>query len=62
MIFLNFNLPNRKAYTQKIDELIAEDLKLNATTKKHLDIATGTGRRALNIKEISGIDYEIVGG
>ena len=59
--FSDFNHPDRKTYTSVVDELIAEDLKKCATTSKHLDVATGTGRRALNIKSKSGLDYEIVG-
>lgn len=59
--FSDFNHPNRKLYTTRIDELIGEDLSNITHVKKHLDIATGTGRRALNIKGISGLDYEIIG-
>lgn len=58
--FSDFNQPSRKAYINAIDELIANDLALTETSK-HLDIATGTGRRAIRIKDLSGLDYEIVG-
>lgn len=59
--FSDFNHPKRKSYTDSIDFTIANDLKENHTTKKHLDIATGTGRRAIHIRELSEMDYEIVG-
>lgn len=52
---------NRKAYTQRIDALIASEVNEIPAIAKHLDIATGTGRRAINIREISGKTYEIVG-
>ena len=58
--FSDFNLPSRKAYIYTVDELISKDLSKNKTTK-HLDIAIGTGRRALRIKELSGLEYDIVG-
>lgn len=59
--FSDFNQPNRKKYIETIDRLIAEDLAKDNSTKKLLDIATGTGRRALQIKALSRMDYEIVG-
>ena len=59
--FSDFNHPDRKSYTGTIDTLIAEDIKSENRTKKHLDIATGTGRRALEIREKSNINYELVG-
>jgi ubiquinone/menaquinone biosynthesis C-methylase UbiE len=59
--FSDFNQPNRNEYINAIDRLIGEDLKESGNTKKHLDVAIGTARRALNVREISGLDYEIVG-
>ncbi len=58
--FSDFNQPNRKNYIDSIDHLIGTDLK-NHSLIKVLDIAAGTGRRALNIREISNQEYEIVG-
>ena len=58
--FSDFNQPGRKAYIDSIDRLIAEDVG-SADVRKHLDIATGTGRRALRIRELSGLDYELHG-
>ena len=58
--FSDFNLPSRKAYIYSVDDLISKDLSENKTTK-HLDIAIGTGRRALRIRELSGLNYDIVG-
>ena len=58
--FSDFNQPSRKAYINAVDELIAEDL-VNSNSLKHLDIATGTGRRAIRIRELSKSNYEIVG-
>ena len=58
--FSDFNLPSRKAYIYSVDNLISLDLAKNKTTK-HLDIAIGTGRRAIRIRELSELNYEIVG-
>ncbi len=52
----------RKAYTEGIDNLIASDFKNNPNTiHKVLDIATGTGRRPIHIKILSGFNYSIFG-
>ena len=58
--FSDFNQPSRKAYINKVDQLIASDMS-GIKISKHLDIAVGTGRRAIHIKELSGLRYEIVG-
>ena len=58
--FSDFNQPSRKAYINKVDQLIASDMS-RIKISKHLDIAVGTGRRAIHIKELSGLRYEIVG-
>jgi ubiquinone/menaquinone biosynthesis C-methylase UbiE/predicted metal-dependent enzyme (double-stranded beta helix superfamily) len=58
--FYDFNLPKRKSYVDTIDELIANELT-NRQVKSVIDIACGTGRRAVNIRSISGLDYEISG-
>ncbi|MFY0675036.1 MAG: methyltransferase domain-containing protein [Bacteroidia bacterium] len=52
---------NRKKYTEAIDDQIASDLRKTGGITKHLDIAIGTGRRALAIREKSGINYNLVG-
>lgn len=59
--FADFNLPNRKQYTQAIDELVADHVKQQTNVGRVMDIACGTGRRALNIRELSGLDYAITG-
>ena len=59
--FSDFNQPKRKSYIDSIDNLVAEAIQNKPIVQKHLDIATGTGRRALHIKEIAGVDYEIYG-
>ena len=58
--FSDFNQPSRKAYINKVDNLIASDMS-NIKIFKHLDIAVGTGRRAIHIKELTGLRYDIVG-
>ena len=58
--FSDFNQPSRKAYILTVDELISKDIAGNKT-KKHLDIAIGTGKRSIRVKKLSGLDYEIVG-
>ena len=58
--FSDFNQPSRKAYIHKVDQLIAIDMS-NIKISKHLDIAVGTGRRAIHIKELTGLRYDIVG-
>lgn len=59
--FSDFNQPNRKLYTETIDQLIASGIALQGEVNNHLDIATGTGRRALHIRELSGLHYAITG-
>jgi len=59
--FSDFNQPNRKLYIDSIDNLIAEGIEAKKDLTKYLDVATGTGRRATHIKELSKREYEIVG-
>ena len=58
--FSDFNQPSRKAYINKVDQLIASDMS-GIKISKHLDIAVGTGRRAIHIKKLSGLRYDIIG-
>ena len=58
--FSDFNQPSRKAYIDSVDRIIGVDISKNKILK-HLDIAVGTGRRAIHIREVSGLDYEVVG-
>lgn len=51
---------SRKKYTERINTLIAEYLK-KIQPDRVLDLACGTGRRAADIKALSGIDYTILG-
>ncbi len=53
--------PSRRAYTQKINELMADHLKASAKLDRVLHIGTGTGRRALEIREACISDYELYG-
>lgn len=59
--FSDFNQPNRKRYINAIDQIIAQHIQKKEVVLKHLDIATGTGRRALHIKSLSQRPYEVVG-
>ena len=58
--FSDINQPNIKLYIETIDKIIGEDLQYLSITK-HIDITTGSGKRAMNIREISGKNYEIEG-
>ncbi len=51
---------SRRKYTERINMLIAAYFE-KTQPKKVLDLACGTGRRALDIRNQSGIDYEILG-
>ncbi len=59
--FSDFNQPKRKSYTDAIDHLVAHGIGMQEHIKKHLDIASGTGRRALHIQEVTQKEYELVG-
>ncbi|MBI1306817.1 MAG: methyltransferase domain-containing protein [Bacteroidetes bacterium] len=59
--FSDFNQPRRKAYIDGIDREIARLLQESEPIKKVMDIAVGTGRRALHIREISELNYSITG-
>lgn len=52
---------HRKSYINAINTQIANDLKYHVKSKSHLDIAIGTGRRALDIKQQSGLSYKLTG-
>ena len=52
---------SRRRYTEKINQLIADRLKQESIQGPLLDLACGTGRRALDIKKLSGLDYELLG-
>ena len=51
---------NRRKYIYAINDLLVEEFK-SIHPSKVLDIATGTGRRALRIKKLSAIDYDLFG-
>lgn len=51
---------NRRKYIYAINDLLIEEFKL-IHPGKVLDIATGTGRRALRIKKLSAIEYDLFG-
>ena len=55
---------HRRAYTQGVNVCIAERLQeLNSEHPIHcvLDVGCGTGRRALEILQLSSLDYQILG-
>lgn len=51
----------RNRYTQFLNELIATDLGTDGSTERMLTLACGTGRRATDIREQSGLPYTITG-
>ncbi len=59
----NFDRNNtkRKAFTQRIEQLIAADIRKRQHIKNMLSVACGTGRRALKIRKLSGREFEITG-
>lgn len=50
---------SRSAYTKSINQMIADDI--NSDIEAALSLASGTGRRELEIREMSGEDYPITG-
>lgn len=52
---------SRKAYTEKINNLVADALKQESKLDAVLTLACGTGRRALDIRKASGRVYRLVG-
>lgn len=52
---------SRRRYTERINTMIASELKKEKVTGKVLDLACGTGRRALSIKNQSELHYELLG-
>lgn len=60
--FFDLRHESRRSYTEKINELIAEDLKTNhSSIGNYLALACGTGRRSLKIKKHSSLDFKITG-
>lgn len=51
---------SRRKYTERINGLIAAYFKRTEPSRV-LDLACGTGRRALDIRKQSGVNYEILG-
>ncbi|MBL4651720.1 MAG: methyltransferase domain-containing protein [Flavobacteriales bacterium] len=58
--FFDLEHESRKTYIDKINELIAYHFKKDGI-KSILTLACGTGRRALEIKEMSGLNYKTKG-
>ncbi|MCB0733613.1 MAG: methyltransferase domain-containing protein [Flavobacteriales bacterium] len=59
--FSDFNQPSRQRYVSQVDQLVAEYLGSLPKVNDVLDIAVGTGRRALSIREMSKQPYTIHG-
>lgn len=57
----DLNHTSRKRYTESINQLIAGKLRQLDTLDTVLDIACGTGRRSVDIRELSGKDYALHG-
>lgn len=51
---------NRRKYVFAVNDILVEEFK-SLKPQKVLDIATGTGRRALRIKTLSNLNYELFG-
>jgi ubiquinone/menaquinone biosynthesis C-methylase UbiE len=51
----------RSLYLETINSLVGNDLKSLRNVSKLLEIACGTGRRAIEIRDMSGLRYEILG-
>jgi len=58
--FFDLEHESRKTYNVKINTLIAEELR-NDNISTILTLACGTGRRAIEIREMTGLDYLIKG-
>lgn len=52
---------SRKDYIKRINQLIAEYLKPTEPFQNMLELACGTGRRAVKIRELTGREYAITG-
>ncbi len=53
--------PSRSAYNDRINRMIATDLKELDEVSNVLTLACGTGRRALEIRTHAGLDYRLIG-
>ncbi len=58
--FSDFNQPNRNKYISRVNKIIADEFE-DKTPEKVMDIATGTGRRAVAIRDLSKCSYQIIG-
>lgn len=55
-------VPRRKLITARVNQIIADDLSTNDIVPQSiLSVACGTGRRELEIRQLSGLDYKITG-
>jgi ubiquinone/menaquinone biosynthesis C-methylase UbiE/predicted metal-dependent enzyme (double-stranded beta helix superfamily) len=59
--YFDFRDPTRKAYTTRINELIAGQLKERNLSGKLLAVACGTGRRVLEIARLSEREWDLHG-
>ncbi|MEO1382298.1 MAG: methyltransferase domain-containing protein [Bacteroidota bacterium] len=58
---LDYERPQRLAYTDTINSLIADHLQTKTDIRSMLHVACGTGRRALDIRQQSKKSYHITG-
>lgn len=59
--FFDFRHPTRKAYTHRINHLVADAIKARPAVQSLLGVACGTGRRVSDIRELSGRDLAVTG-
>lgn len=59
--FFDFRHPTRKAYTNRINHLVADAIKARPQVQHLLGVACGTGRRVSDIRSLSGRDLDITG-
>jgi len=57
----DLNDASRRKYNDKINEIISEQIKEKGSITEYLSIGCGTGRRPIQIKELSSREYSITG-
>ncbi len=59
--FFDLKHPSRKRYNDQVNRMIALELAKVSNLDRVVDLACGTGRRAMEIRELSGCDYHLCG-